>query len=342
MPKRRKPTGAQNLRRLFVAPGILLFGSLLGPNLVAGEPSRNNFEPVSVSVSQSENFLGQHGLNRFFSSPKLLPMPQSRRLKTFDFVPDYSARRYRTWIRAFGHWSSLESGRRTQDLEYYSYGISFGVDQQIGRRLLLGLALGGNQVTVRGREDTRENRLKSDVSAAHGSVYFRTTLEQIYFDLEAGLGYNDQSEPSRNSLQWNIHAEAGTWWGHGLGRVEPFLGLRHASLDVDPGTETKTTLIGGIRYSWKTTGAFAVTTPRFYGGVLHELGDRNLMNAALFVDAPTVFAIPGYEIGETRFFLGGGFTSAMGRSLDLYLRYTAEIASDQTSHTAMLGMNWNF
>jgi uncharacterized protein with beta-barrel porin domain len=118
--------------------------------------------------------------------------------------------------------------------------------------------------------------------------------------------------------------------------------LRYVALELDPKTDSKTTLIAGVRYSWKTTGAYSVTSPRLYGGIFQELGDRTLLNVASFTDSPIVFSIPGYEINETRFFFGGGFTSSMGSSLDVYFRYTAEVASKYTSHTLLFGMNWNY
>ena len=301
------------------------------------------FPGMHDSVEQDE-YRGQKGLSQMFFSGETPRLPALARSRNFGLNPEFMnvSRRYRTWVRGFGNWSSVGAPDSSTDWEYHSYGFSLGIDQQIGRNLLLGVALRGNKISVQGKKIQGRIRQESDISATHVSIYVRTSLDRIYFDLEGGLGYNDQSYPAQTGMQWNLNAETGTWWGHGLAKVEPFLGLRHVSLDTDPGTETKTTLIGGLRYSWKTTGTFAVITPRFYGGVIQELGDRNLMNAAMFVDAPTVFTIPGGEIAQTRFFFGGGFTSAMGRSLDLYIRYTAEIASKHASHTAMFGMNWNF
>ncbi len=265
-----------------------------------------------------------------------------------DFVN--MQRRYRTWFRSFGNWSSIGGSGKSTDLDYSVYGFSLGVDQQFGQSFLLGAGLGGNWISAEGKKSERRSRLASDLSAIHASVYARTTWNKLYVDLETGFGENEQTLPDKaNSkhFQWNVNAEAGTWWGHGLARVEPFFGLRHVSLDVDSGpagesTLSKTTLLGGVRYSWKTAGSLATVTPRFYGGVLQELGGRHLMNAGVFVDAPTVFTLSDYRIAETRFFFGGGFTSALGRSLDLYLRYTAEVASNHASHTALFGMNWNF
>lgn len=259
---------------------------------------------------------------------------------TFDFHLPKSPHRFRTWIRGFGNWSHLSDSDGFTDLEYYSYGVSVGLDKQIGRQLLFGISLGGNQCPSQGTN--KSVQWKSDLSSVHTSAYFRTTIRNIFFDFEGGLGHNKQSSPSQTAIQWNVNAETGTWWTQGLGKIEPYFGLRHVALELNPKDDSKTTFILGVRYSWKTTGIYSVTLPRLYGGIFQELGNRNLLNIASFTDAPTVFSIPGYEITKTRFFFGGGFTSSMGSSLDVYLRYTAEVASNYSSHTLLLGMNWNY
>ncbi|MDR2440081.1 MAG: autotransporter outer membrane beta-barrel domain-containing protein [Planctomycetaceae bacterium] len=264
----------------------------------------------------------------------------------FDLFHSKSPCRFRTWIRGFGNWSHLGHSDGLTDLEYYSYGVSVGIDRQIGQQLLFGISLGGNQCPSQGTNKLLQ--WKSTLSSVHTSAYCRTTIQNIFFDFEGGLGYNEQSFPAQTNqatqtaIQWNLNAETGTWWTQGLGKVEPYLGLRHVSLELNPKNNSKTTFLLGVRYSWKTTGIYSVTSPRLYGGIFQELGDRNLLSVASFTDAPTVFAIPGYKITETRFFFGGGFTSSMGSSLDIYFRYTAETASNYSSHTLLFGMNWNY
>ncbi len=304
-----------------------------------------------VAVGQAQNQgTNPHrtSFSKFLFSDELTERAKSR---NFGLGSEFLAahRRYRTWFRGFGNGSSIGGSHESADVEYSSYGFSLGVDQQFGQTFLLGAGLGGNWISAESKNTERRSKLESDITAVHASVYARTTWNRLYVDLETGFGENDQSYGQVNgkNFQWNVNTEAGTWWGHGLARVEPFIGLRYVSLDTDYGlgaqsTLSKTTLLGGVRYAWKTSGTFATVTPRFYGGVLQELGGRHLMNAGVFVDAPTVFTLPGTKLTKTRFFFGGGFTSALGRSLDLYVRYTAEAASNHASHTAMFGMNWNF
>jgi hypothetical protein len=76
--------------------------------------------------------------------------------------------------------------------------------------------------------------------------------------------------------------------------------------------------------------------------VIQELGKQSLFSVTSFGNTSTVFPVGNVEVPATRLFLGGGFTTSMGTSLDVSLRYTAEMSSRYTSHTALLGFNCNF
>jgi uncharacterized protein with beta-barrel porin domain len=101
-------------------------------------------------------------------------------------------------------------------------------------------------------------------------------------------------------------------------------------------------MIVGVRYSWRTATDLTTTVPRLYGGVIQELGKTSLFHVSPFADTPTVFPVSDAKVSASRAFLGGGFTTSMGTSLDIFLRYTAEMSSRDTSHTALLGFNCNF
>lgn len=318
------------------APGIAracLFALLIG-TMPAG------VMPAYGGETNDGTCLAQRGRSSLVFPNRPLALPgivKQNRLFGCDDAGSFHRTRLRTWIRVFGNWTEVGGSGSSPNLNTKTAGLSFGLDQQFGRNFLVGASFGGSDSTLE-----RKNRSDGNLTAAFGSAYFRTTLRRLFLDVEGGIGYNDPDFVPENDFQWNLNAEVGTWWEKGLTKIEPYFGLRHVALDGQDGTETKTTLLTGLRYSWKTTGTFAVTSPRFYVGLLQELGDRHLVNTASFVDSPTVYALPGYELPHTRLFCGGGFTSSMGKSLDLYLRYTAEIASSYAAHTLLLGMNWNF
>lgn len=292
------------------------------------------FFPPMLASEPAMEYRGQRHFSTFFT----MPFGSSNVLKADK--PE-QPQRYRIRFRSFGNWSRLNGWDSASSLTFYSYGVSAGIDRQVGQNFLHGFSLSGSETNVSAALWNRQAfTVKPDFSSMFGSGYFRWTLRNFYVDAESGLGYNEASRPLSSATQWYVNGEVGTWRGHGLGKIEPYLGLRHSALDAD--SDSKTTLIGGIRYSWKTSGALSVTSPRFYGGVIQELGGRNVMDTGLFVDSPAVFSVQGYRTAETRLFFGGGLSASLGTSLDLYFRYTAETASGQTSHGILGGMHWNF
>jgi outer membrane autotransporter protein len=247
-----------------------------------------------------------------------------------------SQKHCRVWLRTFGNWTQGDTAN--DNLRFASYGLTLGVDQKIGRTWLVGLSAGMNETAVRFAHSPD----KDDISAFHCGLFARKTFDRFFVDLEGNFGYNDHSLSSpKKAAQWVLNGEAGTWWNHGLGRVEPYVRFSHVYWDGN-GNDTKDTLIAGVRYSWRTATALTTTVPRFYGGVVQELGNKSLFSVSSFGNTPTVFPVGDANVSETRLFLGGGFTTSMGRSLDVLFRYTAEMSSNDTSHTALLGINCNF
>ena len=227
------------------------------------------------------------------------------------------------------------------ELKLLSYGLTLGIDQQINKNWLFGLALGENKTSVKFAQTSD----KDTINAFHTNVFARRTFDQFFLDVEGNFGYNDHAF-QHNATQWSVSGEAGTWWCHGLGRVEPYVRLSHVcwsgASNLYDRNDTKETLMAGVRYSWRTATDLTTTVPRFYGGVLQELGNKSLFQVSSFGNTPTVFPIHNLEVSSTRLFLGGGFTTSMGTSLDIFLRYTAELSSRDTSHTALLGVNCCF
>ena len=297
--------------------------------------------PMEVFRENDSAILGQRSLSNLF----FFNRPLGVRRSSLDLRHSSGSMRVRTWLRGFGNWTNLSGSGSNGGADAKAYGVSIGMDRQWGRNFLVGAGLGGSWCSA----EEKNLKATTDVSSFHGCVYSRIRLQRFYFDVEGGLGSNDNkwSGTTKSALQGNLNGEVGTWWEIGLARVEPYCGVRQVWYDDGSSrTGNKTTSVLGLRYSWKTAGKFAVTTPRIYGGWLHEWGDRDLFNVATFVDSPTVYRLAGGTSGtfltEDRLFVGGGFAMAMGSSLDVYLRYTAEMASNYAAHTLLLGMNWNF
>jgi len=248
-----------------------------------------------------------------------------------------SSKQYRVWLRTFGNWTQGNAAS-SDKLNLFSYGFTLGTDRQLGKNWLGGIVFGENKTSV----EVSQLPYKDNITAFHGGLYARRTFDRFFLDVEGNFGYNDHSSQfQKDATQWGLSGEAGTWWNHGLGRTEPYVRLSHVCWSGN-GNETKETLMAGLRYSWRTATDLTTTVPRFYGGVLQELGNRSLFSTSTFGNTPTVLPVPNLEVSGTRFFLGGGFTTSMGTSLDISFRYTAEMSAHHTSHTGLLGVNCNF
>jgi len=248
-----------------------------------------------------------------------------------------TAKQYRVWLRTFGNWTQGDAAI-SDNLKRASYGATLGLDRQLGKTWLAGLALGTNDTSVK----FDHSPYKDDISGFHATLFVRKTFDRVFVDVEGNFGSNDHSSPfQKNASQWGLSGEAATWWSHGLGRVEPYVRLLHVCWDGNT-NETKETLIAGVRYSWRTATDLTTTVPRLYGGVVQELGDKSLFSVSSFGNTPTVFPVRGLEVQDTRLFIGGGFTTSLGTSLDILFRYTAEMSSRETAHTALWGVNCNF
>ena len=246
-----------------------------------------------------------------------------------------SQKRYRVWLRTFGNWTQGDMDS-SDELKLLSYGLTLGIDRKINQNWLFGLALGEGTTSVKFAHSTDEE----SIDAFHADVFARRTFDRFFLDVEGNFGYNDHSF-QHNATQWGMSGEAGTWWSHGLGKAEPYVRLSHVSWNGD-GNDTKETFMAGVRYSWRTATDLTTTVPRLYGGVIQELGNKSLFQVSSFGNTPTVFPVRNVTVPETRLFFGGGFTTSMGASLDISLRYTAEMSSHHTSHTALLGVHCNF
>ncbi len=286
-------------------------------------------------------YLGQRGLSNLFS----LGFPQSRRVGSWNRNSGIAGAG-RVWFRGFGNLTTSELENGNGDFSANGGGVTIGADRQIGRNFLWGGGIGGTWVSA----ECKTPGNSTDVSAIFGLIYGRIQLQRLYFDVEGNvagtenkIGLRGANSYQYSSTQGGYGIESGTWWENGLAKIEPYIGLRQAFYDDRSESDgVKTTSVLGCRYSWKTIGKLAVVSPRLYAGWLHEWGDLDLINAAMFVDSPVVYRIDNVLLKKDRFFCGGGFTSNLGSSLDLYLRYTAEIASEFSAHTLLLGMNWNF
>lgn len=277
-----------------------------------------------------------------FSLPVFADQTQTFRWAGFTQAQQLPQNQYRVGLKTFGNWSEGETLGTGSGI-FSSYGTVIGIDRQLGKNWLIGLNAGENRATMQSGGNPSAG--KSVIESLFGTFYVRKTFSYSYFDVEPHYAHN-RNKTSGDADQWGIAGEFGIWRDHGLGKIEPFLRLSHTSIqsgaEMSAGTESLNMLLAGVRYSWRTTSQLSTTVPRFYGGLQHEFGSKNVFQVSPFSTAPSVVVLRNGKTSPSRAFLGGGFTTSMGTSLDILLRYTAEISPHWTSHTVMLGVNCNF
>ncbi len=295
-------------------------------------------------------------------------------IRATDYRIALDTAKRRIWYRGFGRILSQGAGDTAVldtaalntaaldsaalgNIDAQSYGFSVGTEQRFNPFFMLGCGVGGNWTTTDRASSTEKN------AALFVSIYGRLDFRRAFLYLETGYGNNDYTSGrsdgeneftgKRNADQFHLRAECGTWWEVGFARFEPFLGIQYVTL-YDPAyvesggrsyaesDDRKTTLLLGLRYSWRHAGPLARMEPIMFAGLVHELETTDLFSVGTFTDAPNIYRIRDTEAQTDRFFVGGGLSASMRRRLDLYFRYTAEIASGYSAHTLIGGMNWNF
>ena len=250
----------------------------------------------------------------------------------------------RIWFNVYGNFLNALPQDSNYDFSANTFGLFTGMERRFGRFALVGCGIGADWTSV---EQTQRDCF-GDISALKGFVYTQFTGSRWYCDLEAGFGTGQYKftqfgtkKFSTWNNQWNIATELGIHWEHGLAKTEPFFALNRTELDDLDRDNVLTTAAIGCRYNWRFAGPLAVVRPGIFGGYLHQFDD-DLFSTGSFVSGATVFRMPGVEPAQDRIFLGMNLVMSMRKSLDIYVKYSTELAKDHNSHTIFAGMNWNF
>lgn len=126
-------------------------------------------------------------------------------------------------------------------------------------------------------------------------------------------------------------------------RFEPFVSARRTTLVNDDtfDNDTLTLLCVGGRYQWKYTGPLVVLKPNIFCGYVHQWED-DLFSTGTWIPGATVYRVHGLTIPQNRIAVGAGLMMSMRQSMDIFGKFSSELASDYSSYSILAGMNWNF
>jgi outer membrane autotransporter protein len=269
------------------------------------------------------------------------------------------------WGRALGMTGSMDSDDGRLGFDIDGYGIALGVDNQVGKNLVLGIGAGYTSSDV----DFDDNGQSTDVDGYHVSLYGTYSTPAFYLDaavLYGGNSYDtDRLTPGGKVTSDPDGSQFALYLGGGYNMVKdadwffiPTAGVQWAKVDIDGFTEKGaspynlkvddfdtdsfvTTL--GFRVGTSMMMGSAKVTPEFRLAWGHEFGDTDRDVSATFASlgGPS-FTVNGVEPDEDSALVGVGVNANMSNNMTLFLDYDGEFRSDFNSHTVSGGLRWKF
>ena len=247
-----------------------------------------------------------------------------------------------------------------------SRGLMAGIDYRLGPASLIGVMGGYDATDARLTPTSRQSRVKSWFAGAYGSAGFGPA----FVDLHASYGRSDydlfrrisvgafsaESLAETESEQWMLAGTAGiSLRASGL-ELEPYVGARYVSLDLDPFVESgniaaltigrtdveSLETIAGVRLGADIPAGTAAFRPSIRAEWRHELknDDPRLISGSFGGAAPFGFATT--PLGDDHFVVGGGFSISGGGPLSLVAEYTGQHGGGREIHALTGGVRVAF
>ncbi|MCL2624878.1 MAG: autotransporter outer membrane beta-barrel domain-containing protein [Planctomycetaceae bacterium] len=269
------------------------------------------------------------------------------------------------WATPYGNWEHRQADTNSAGFHADTFGMMAGFQRRRNSRLSWGGAAGGSWIHANGDSgagDKRIDAFKTMLNAAMDETDWQ-------FQVAVGYGHNSQKIErndfdgrfgGRNSgRQWGVRTEFQLKLGTGLFAMEPFAGLDCMTLSQRGYTEhvlsgsgqpqlfgklsensIATTL--GLRYRWRQTGQLVVWRPELTAAWFHEFGSDRVFHSSQLDPFPTLFTFPDSRRPRDHLLVGVGIVGHLGSTMDVFARYAADIAGDDTAHAILLGTHWKF
>jgi outer membrane autotransporter protein len=271
----------------------------------------------------------------------------------------------RFWATPYGNWEHRHAGADSAGFQADAFGVTAGLQRRWNRHLTWGGGAGGSWI-----------RANSDGNSGSKNMDgFKTMLDAALevtdwrLQVSAGYGHNSQTirrhdlanrfGGNNNADQWGIRAEFQLKRGAGLFEMEPFAGLDYMTLSEKSYTEHSITGAGlpqsfgkfsenslastlGVRYRWRQTGQLVVWRPELSAAWFREFGSNRVFRSSQLDPFPTLYTFPGSRRPRNHLLVSAGIVGHLGSTMDIFVRYATDIATDDTSHTVLCGTYWKF
>ena len=318
--------------------------------------------PLTVVLSAEEpgwNFAHNGTLLTSSQVGETIYLGQSLRKDRFD---DWQTR---LWATPYGNWEHRQAVADSAGFQADTFGVMAGFHRRRNSRLIWGLAVGGSWISANSDNGTGGKNIDA----------FKTMLDAAFEEtdwrLQVAVGYGHNSQKiERNSFagrfggnngtdQWGIRTEFQLKPGTGLFAMEPFAGLEYVTFSESGYTEHRVSGAGqpqsfgklsenslastlGVRYRWRQTGQLVVWRPELTAAWFHEFGSDRVFRSSQLDPFPTLFTFPDSRKPRDHLLAGIGITGHLGSTMDIFARYAADIAGDDTAHAVHCGTYWKF
>lgn len=266
-----------------------------------------------------------------------------------DILLDMDEIRKRVWYLGYGSFVQAKPEETQRGYSSETFGLLVGVDRQVGRFGMVGFGLGGDWSSI----ERKDKLFSSEISTAKALVHASLGSERWYAEFEGGYTGGQYKSSHRakagSALQhssqwrnaWRFGAEIGCHWEREFSKTEPFFTVQRTNLENSDGGDVTTIAAIGCRHNWRFAGPLVIARPGIFGGYLHQFGDE-LFTSGTWIPNATYYEVPDGKLYRDRFFLGMNLNMSMRKSMDVYFKYSTELARDYDAHTILCGMNWNF
>ena len=313
----------------------------------------------ALSAEEPGRFCARYGYSSPSQTGGTLYRGQSLRKDKFD---DWQTR---LWATPYGNWEHRQADTDSTGFQADTFGVMAGIDRRRNSRLTWGWGAGGSWISANsdnGTGDKKIDAFKTMLNAAFEETDWR-------LQVAAGYGHNSQ-KINRNDFsgrfggnngadQWGVRTEFQLKLGTGLFAMEPFAGLdcmafsengytEHSlsgtglpqSFGKSSETSLATTL--GLRYRWRQTGQLVVWRPELTAAWFHEFESDRVFRSSWLDPFPTLLTFPDSRQPRDHLIAGIGIVGHFGSTMDIFARYAADIAGDDTAHAILCGTYWKF
>jgi len=263
------------------------------------------------------------------------------------------------WARGYGTFGNLESDGSAAGADFTLYGASAGLEFQICPKLLAGLGLGYSHNDARVDERSSTARVDAGQVAAYGTfgsgpIFLDGVLAYSYLqtDTERRLNIGATQQTASADYAGNAFSAAlngGYAWRRGCCEITPSLGAAYTHLSQDSFQETGAGYLGlsagaidldslrsrlGLRLSTEIgKGKRVRLFPELQARWEHEFLDQNAILDAQFLGGGGTFLVRGLRLDRDTGVVGGGFTVAVGKSIQAFAGYDTRLNAQLVSHT---------